>query len=120
MFLCTACRRGITALNKAIVGRVSTEEQSYKAAKAQVRSIVDNICDTSRRLTKDPPVQKGCKKFVGAELPLLVKAFMPHVDVDRDVFEEPLDAYSFCSEQTAACPEGVLSFDELVGHEEFE
>jgi hypothetical protein len=115
MFFCTACKRGVVALNRGIVGRISTESQSYKAAKKKVTSVIDNICVSSARLKKDPPVLKGCEKFVKVHKKALVKAFMPRVDEDHDNYEEFLDSDKFCQMRTTACPEGVLSFDELVG-----
>jgi hypothetical protein len=115
MFFCTACNRGIVALNRGIVGRISTESLTYKAAKKQVALAIDNLCAAGTRLSKDPPVHKACRKFVKAHKSALVKAYMPRVDEDHDSFEEPLDIYTFCRIRIPACPEGVVSFDEMVG-----
>ena len=63
MFYCTACKRVSSALNRAVVGRVSMTENAKQDGLTRVvnkiTEIVAQICEVTLHIKKNPPVKEG-------------------------------------------------------------
>ena len=109
---CTACKRVVLALNRLIVGRISSEH--FKNGRERLKGIVAKICE-QEAITKTKEILKSCERFVGENTDILLEAYLPRTLVDHELFEELFSVTHFCRTETTFCPPGVKSLDELLG-----
>ena len=129
VFRCTACKRAVSALGKAIVGRLEIGRRRVAKGRPEsrvgtrgkvrkrIRRLIEEVC-RSPEITKDQNMAEQCPIFIQASGGRLEDMFLDHCDPDEESFEDDVNSEEVCRSvlltDPDTCAPGVKSMDDLL------